>query len=129
MNCRLDRRHSAAITEISWEPKSIAIERLLHSERSSQQPNQVLRSAALTASAVASARWTSGLLVAASTWSATLCIVLVQSKSMSAPAALHGCGRAGQEFAGLLPLPAGLEHLNLGKVNGHQHALRRVKPA
>ena len=78
-----------------------------------------------TAAAVTSAMWISGTPVAASIASATLCIVLVQSTTHSAPAASSGGGLGGEQAAGVLPVPRGLHGLDLGEVDGgHQHAGR-----
>jgi hypothetical protein len=87
------------------------------------RPTRVIPAARI-ACAVGSAMCSSGIATAACTCEASLCIVLVQISSRSAPApsSLRGIG---QPFGQLVPLACVLQRLDLGKIERPQQAARR----
>ncbi len=83
----------------------VAVEALLHRERVPRSPTRP-RPAVATAAAVVSAMCSNGTVSEAWTWSATLCMVLVHSSTMSAPADSRPRAASASSAAAASQLPA-----------------------
>jgi hypothetical protein len=103
------------------------VEVLFHRVGGRQEPN-CFEPACRTASAVVSPMWTSGTLTASEMVSATLCSVGAEDEEFRAGVS-EAAGLVGQTLAGLIPKRVALEVLDLGEVDGAEHAVGGVQPA
>ena len=120
-------RHHRLQAVLLGEPALVEI--LLHGEARRQQRRAADAGAGSTATAVASAMWMSGIDTAACTASASLCMVLVQISSPSAPRSFQLARRIGQQHAGALPVAGVLPFGDLGEVERPQQQSCRMQAA